>query len=91
MRTRMSAPPQQRNAVGLNASVSAEPCCACAAPIRRAHVITEVTVLLDAVPNRRGSYFFDGPAGLVLEDPQGYVFGPKFRRHRCGEFAQDAA
>ena len=61
-----------------------EPCIRCLRPIRKSHIITEVTIFLDAVPNKKGSYYFETDDGLILEDYVGTVQAQKYRRHRCG-------
>ena len=45
--------------------------------------MTEVTLYLDAVPDRKGSYVFQGRDRTAIEVPVGNLAGPKFRRHRC--------
>jgi len=70
---------------------NAVPCLACSRPVRRSHIVTEVTVYLDAIPHAHGSYYYDDEGfGLILEDADGYVRGPKFRRHRCAPVRQPA-
>jgi len=61
-----------------------KPCIVCSAPVRRARILTEVTLFLDSKPTNRGSYYFTpGANGLVSEDRNGYTGDPTYRRHRC--------
>lgn len=60
-----------------------EPCMRCEAPIRRSHIITEITIMVDAAPHVKGHYYFEDDDGLILEDHSGYVREDKYRRHRC--------
>lgn len=72
-----------RSRAGGHALGVVEACQACYRPVRRAHVVTAVTVMLDAAPRTKGTYYFDGPDGLIIEDRDGIVRDPKFLRHRC--------
>jgi hypothetical protein len=58
-------------------------CIACHGSIRKARVLAEITILLDATPTRRGSYYFAGDGGIVTEDRDMYRDDPTYRRHRC--------
>lgn len=66
-----------------NAPTPVQSCLACAAPVRRARVVTEITVMLDAAPTKRGSYYFADDRGLITEDVAAYTGDPTYRRHRC--------
>jgi hypothetical protein len=61
----------------------AQPCLRCDALTRKAYIVTEVTVMLDANPTIRGSYYYETEDGLVLEDVVGTLPVDKYRRHRC--------
>lgn len=74
-------PGDQRSAAERHAP--AEECSTCRQPVRRCRVMTEVTLYLDAVPDRKGSYVFQGRDRTAVEVPVGNLAGPKFRRHRC--------
>lgn len=60
-----------------------EPCQACESPVRRSHVITAITVMVDAAPHAKGTYYYENDEGLILEDRTGSVREYKYRRHRC--------
>lgn len=63
-----------------------ELCLACQSPVRRSHILTEITVYLDALPHRKGTYYYENDTGLVFEDQTGYVREDKYRRHRCSKW-----
>jgi hypothetical protein len=67
----------------VEAAVEAEACMACGGPVRRGHVVTAVTIFVDALRRPDGEFVFEGPDGLLLPDAHGFSDEPHFHRHRC--------